>query len=46
MFPEDPKYIEEIKLLWMIVHQKPYLPTSRLIYLGMTQGLACEKLLK
>jgi hypothetical protein len=46
MFPEDPKCIEEIELLWMIVHQKPYLPTSRLIYLGMTRGLACEKILR
>ncbi len=30
----------------MIVHQKPYLPTSKLISLGMTQGLVFEKLLR
>jgi hypothetical protein len=35
-FPGDLKYIKDIELLWMIIHQKPYLLASRLISLGIT----------
>jgi len=44
MFPKDPKYIENIEFLWMIIHYMPYLPMSRLISLGRTIRLICEKL--
>jgi hypothetical protein len=39
-----PKFIEKMESLWMIIHQKPYVPTSRLISMGMAKGLACEKM--
>jgi hypothetical protein len=41
---EDPNFIKKVKTLWMVVHQKPYLPTSRLISLSMAQGLTFEKI--
>jgi hypothetical protein len=41
---DDPKFIEKMESLWMIIHQKPYVPTSRLISMGMAKGLACEKM--
>ncbi len=40
---DDPNFIHKVKTLWMIVHQKPYLLTLRLIPLGMVQGLMFEK---
>jgi hypothetical protein len=39
----DIKFIEKVKSLWMTIHQKPYLPSSQLISLGMAKGLGCEK---
>jgi hypothetical protein len=39
----DPMYIEKIKVLWMIIHQKLYLHVLRWISLGMTIGLVVEK---
>jgi hypothetical protein len=41
---EDPNFIKKVKTLWMVVHQKPYLLASRLISLGMAQGLASKKI--
>jgi hypothetical protein len=38
-FTKDPLFIKKIKTLWMVIHQKPYMPTSRLIFLGMARGL-------
>jgi hypothetical protein len=32
-FTKDLVFIEKVKKLWMVVHQKPYLPTSRSISL-------------
>lgn len=45
-FTKDLEFIEKVKKLWMVVHQKPYLPTLRLISLGMTRGLTYEKMAK
>jgi hypothetical protein len=39
-----PLYIEKIKLLWMIIHQKLYLLALQWISLGMTIGLVVEKM--
>ncbi len=41
---DDPKFIEKVESLWMIIHKKPYVPTSRLISMGMAQVLDCEKM--
>jgi hypothetical protein len=41
---DDPKFIGNVESLWMIIHQKPYVPPSRLISMGMARGLACEKM--
>jgi hypothetical protein len=41
---EDPNFIKKVETLWMVVHQKPYLPTSRLISLSMAQGLTFGKI--
>jgi hypothetical protein len=35
----DPKLITNVKILWMIIHQKPYVLTRRMITLGMARGL-------
>lgn len=43
MFCEDPELIAKVENLWMIVHQKPHLPTSRLISLGMARGLVYDR---
>jgi hypothetical protein len=43
-FTKDPLFIEEIKTLWMVVHQKLCMLTSHLISLGMARRLACEKM--
>jgi hypothetical protein len=43
MHNEDPDFIPKVKTLWMIVHQKPYVLTSRLIPLGMVRRLTFEK---
>jgi hypothetical protein len=39
----DPKFITFIKNLWMIIHQKAWLPTSWLIPLAMARGITCER---
>jgi hypothetical protein len=39
----DPKLIALIKNLQMIIHQKAWLPTFRLIPLTMPQGIAYER---
>jgi hypothetical protein len=33
MFSEDPKLIAKVEGLWMVIHKKPYVFTSK-IYLG------------
>jgi hypothetical protein len=38
----DPKLIAKVERLWMIVHQKPYVLTSRIIKLGMARRIVCE----
>jgi hypothetical protein len=43
-FTKDHVFIEKVEKLWMVVHQKPCMPTSRLISLGMARRLACEKM--
>jgi hypothetical protein len=43
-FTKDPLFIKKIKTLWMVIHQKPCTPASRLIFLGMVKGLACKKM--
>jgi hypothetical protein len=43
-FAKDPVFIKKIEKLWMVVHQKPCMPASRLILLGMAKGLACERM--
>jgi hypothetical protein len=40
----DLEFIEKVESLWTTIHQKPYLPSSQLISLGMAKGLACEKM--
>jgi hypothetical protein len=40
---EDLDFIHKVKTSWMIVHQKPYLLTSRLIPLSILRGLTFEK---
>lgn len=37
------KFIKK-NLLWMVIHQKPCLLSSRLISLGMARILVCEKM--
>jgi hypothetical protein len=43
-FTKDHLFIEDIETLWMVVHQKLYMPSSHLISLGLARGLACEKM--
>jgi len=43
-FTKDPIFIKKVERLWMVVHQKACVPTSRLISFGMAQGLACDKM--
>jgi len=33
----------EVEKLWMIVHQKLYVLTSRIITSGMARGIVCEE---
>jgi hypothetical protein len=40
---KDLDFIRKVETLWMIFFQKPYLLTSRLIPLGMVQGLMFVK---
>jgi len=43
---DDPKFIAHIENLWMIIHTKTWLPTSRLIPITMAKGLTFEKVHK
>jgi hypothetical protein len=39
----DLELITKIENLWMIVDQKPYALTSRIITLGMARIIVCER---
>jgi hypothetical protein len=41
---KDPIFIEKVERLWMVVHPKACVLASKLISLGMAQGLTCERL--
>jgi hypothetical protein len=42
VFSEDPKMIAKVEGLWMVIHQKPHVPSSRIISLGMARGIVME----
>jgi hypothetical protein len=42
VFNEDLELIAKVKHLWMVVHQKPYVPTSRMISLSMVKRMVME----
>jgi hypothetical protein len=42
VFNEDLELIAKVKHLWMVVHQKPYVPTSRMIFLSMVGGMVSK----
>lgn len=39
----NPELIACIENLWMVLHQKTWLPSSCLILIAMAKGIVCEK---
>lgn len=42
VFSENLMVIAKVESLWMAIHQKPFVPTSRIISLGMEKGVVME----
>jgi hypothetical protein len=42
VFSEDLEVIAKVEGLWMVIHQKPHVPITRIISLGMAKGIAME----
>ncbi len=42
VFSEDPTMIAKVESLWMVIHQNPFVFTSRIILLGMARGMVME----
>ncbi len=42
VFSEDLKVIAKVEGLWMVIHQKPHVPSSRIISLGMARNIVME----
>jgi hypothetical protein len=40
---ENPELIVKVERLFMIVHQKPSVPATRIISLGMARGIVCKE---
>ncbi len=42
VFSEDPMVIAKVESLWVVIHQNPFVLTSRIISLGMARGVVME----
>ncbi len=42
VFNEDPAVIAKVEGLWMVIHHKPFVPSSRIISLGMARRIMME----
>ncbi len=42
VFNENPEIIAKVESLWMIIHQKTYVPASRIIFLGMARRVVMD----